>query len=342
MVSTNLFRALPPAPFRTGFDAEEDEPLLDDAWPHLQIVYEFLLRFLVSTEQDTKVLKKYINHEFLVSLLELFDTEDPRERDYLKTILHRIYGKFMSLRAFIRTAINNVFFRFVYETERHNGIGELLEILGSIINGFALPLKEEHKNFLILVLTPLHKVKMLSGFHLQLAYCVAQFIEKDSSLSVPVLTQLIKFWPIQNSQKEVLFLNELEELLELTPPEHFKKFMVPLFKQVGRAIGSSHFQVAERALFLWNNEYVATLVSDFREVLLPLVYGPLNTNANSHWNATVHTLSQNVLKLFHDMDPALFDKCASEAATREVSKKEGTKVRSTKWAALQQKYPGPA
>jgi serine/threonine-protein phosphatase 2A regulatory subunit B' len=33
----------------------------------------------------------------------------------------------------------------VYETERHNGVAELLEILGSIINGFALPLKEEHK-----------------------------------------------------------------------------------------------------------------------------------------------------------------------------------------------------
>ena len=31
--------------------------------------------------------------------------------------------------------------RFVYETEHFNGVGELLEILGSIINGFALPLK---------------------------------------------------------------------------------------------------------------------------------------------------------------------------------------------------------
>ncbi len=51
-------------------------------------------------------------------------------------------GKFMSLRSFIRKAIGNVFFRFVYETEKHNGIGELLEILGSIINGFALPLKQ--------------------------------------------------------------------------------------------------------------------------------------------------------------------------------------------------------
>lgn len=35
--------------------------------------------------------------------------------------------------------------RFIFETERHNGVAELLEILGSIINGFALPLKEEHK-----------------------------------------------------------------------------------------------------------------------------------------------------------------------------------------------------
>ena len=57
----------------------------------------------------------------------------------------RIYGKFMVHRPFVRKAINNVFYRFIWETERHNGVAELLEILGSIINGFALPLKEEHK-----------------------------------------------------------------------------------------------------------------------------------------------------------------------------------------------------
>lgn len=54
-------------------------------------------------------------------------------------------------RPYIRRAINHVFYRFVYETERHNGIAELLEILGSIINGFALPLKEEHKVSIIQV-----------------------------------------------------------------------------------------------------------------------------------------------------------------------------------------------
>lgn len=45
----------------------------------------------------------------------------------------------------------SLFTRFVYETEHFNGVGELLEILGSIINGFALPLKVEHKQFLVKV-----------------------------------------------------------------------------------------------------------------------------------------------------------------------------------------------
>lgn len=71
---------------------------------------------------------------FFVQLLELFDSEDPRERDFLKTVLHRIYGKFLGLRAFIRKQINNIFLRFIYETEHFNGVGELLEILGRFVS----------------------------------------------------------------------------------------------------------------------------------------------------------------------------------------------------------------
>lgn len=39
----------------------------------------------------------------------------------------------------------------------------------SIINGFALPLKTEHKQFLVRVLIPLHSVKSLSVFHAQVS-----------------------------------------------------------------------------------------------------------------------------------------------------------------------------
>jgi len=56
-----------------------------------------------------------------MQLLDLFDSEDPRERECLKTVLHRIYGKFLSLRAFIRKQINNIFLRYVRDTVAAHG-----------------------------------------------------------------------------------------------------------------------------------------------------------------------------------------------------------------------------
>jgi serine/threonine-protein phosphatase 2A regulatory subunit B' len=53
----------------------------------------------------------YYDKHLPFQLLELFDSEDPRERDFLKTTLHRIYGKFLGLRAYIRKQINNIFYR---------------------------------------------------------------------------------------------------------------------------------------------------------------------------------------------------------------------------------------
>ena len=52
-------------------------------------------------EIDAKDIRDALNNDFIIKLLELFESEDPRERDYLKTILHRIYGRFMPLREFI-------------------------------------------------------------------------------------------------------------------------------------------------------------------------------------------------------------------------------------------------
>lgn len=251
MFASNLFRSIPPPVNPTGdaFDPEEDEPVLELAWPHLQIVYEFFLRFVESPDFNTNIAKRYIDTHFVLQLLELFDSEDPRERDFLKTTLHRIYGKFLNLRAFIRRSINYVFFHFVYDTERHNGIAELLEILGSIINGFALPLKEEHKTFLTRSLIPLHKVKSLALYHPQLAYCVVQFLEKDAQLTEDVVLGLLRYWPKINSPKEVMFLNEIEEILDVIEPHEFQRIQVPLFKQLSKCFASQHFQVAERALF---------------------------------------------------------------------------------------------
>lgn len=340
MFEANLFRPLPShcragSPSAAGGENDVDEPLFDPAWSHLQVVYELLLKFIASKELDAKLAKKYVDHAFILRLLDLFDSEDPRERDCLKTILHRIYGKFMVHRPFIRKSVSNIFYRFVFETERHNGVAELLEVFGSVISGFALPLKEEHKMFLWRALIPLHKPKTVGIYLQQLTYCVIQFIEKEPKLVSTVIRGLLKYWPVTNSQKEVMFLGELEEVLESTNLVEFQKVMIPMFRRIGCCLNSSHFQVAERALFLWNNDHVINLIAQNRQVILPIIFPALERNTRNHWNQAVLNVTMNVRKIFFDMDEELFNSCQKKFEEEEAGRTALEEKRRVTWERLE-------
>lgn len=70
MFSKNLFRPIPPPmnPQGEAFDPEEDEPVLEVAWPHIQVVYEFFLRFIESQDFNTNIAKQYIDHHFVLQV----------------------------------------------------------------------------------------------------------------------------------------------------------------------------------------------------------------------------------------------------------------------------------
>ncbi|KAL6845275.1 hypothetical protein ACP4OV_024770 [Aristida adscensionis] len=338
MFAINLFRVFPPrcrSSSSGGGEGEEEQPMFDPAWPHLQLVYDLLLKFIGSSSLDAKIGKKYFDHSFITKLLVLFDSEDPRERGCLKTILHQLYGKFTMHRPFIRKAVSNIFYQFVFETDRHNGIAELLEVFGSVISGFALPLKEEHKTFLWRVLIPLHKPKTVGVYLQQLTYCVTQFIEKEPKLASSVILGLLRFWPITNSQKEVMFLSEIEEVLEATNMIEFQKCMVPLFQRIARCINSSHFQVAERALFMWNNDHMISLVTQNRQVIMPIVTPALEQNSQSHWNQAVLNLTANVKKMLSEMDEDLFSACLAKYMEDEEKRASSDQERRLAWERLE-------
>lgn len=45
--------------------------MLELAWPHLQIVYEFFLRFVESPDFNTNIGKRYIDQSFVLSVGDL-------------------------------------------------------------------------------------------------------------------------------------------------------------------------------------------------------------------------------------------------------------------------------
>lgn len=93
-------------------------------------------------------------------------------------------------------------------------------------------------------------------------------------------------------------------------------------------------QVAERALYYWNNEYIVNLMGENVHTVLPIIFDPLYTNSKTHWNRCVvktapasggllmrtalvlphrqiHNLVYNALKLFMEINPPLFEECTN-------------------------------
>jgi hypothetical protein len=58
-----------------------------------------------------------------------------------------------------------------------------------------------------------------------------------------VVLGLLRYWPKVNSTKEVMFLNEVEDIFEVMDPAEFAKVQEPLFNQLAKSVASPHFQV---------------------------------------------------------------------------------------------------
>jgi len=223
MMKANLFRSLP-LTFRQllatpDYCQEDDsEEVEDPHYPHLCYVYEIALMFVRNINVDDKTRKRYLGKSFIVPLTELFASEDVREREYLKAILHGIYARNMRLRRLIRTQMSNCCFRVIFSgndanvaDDIENGISECLQLVCSIIQGLTTPIKAEYKNILYRVLIPLHKAnsRKLHKFHETLLACCIQFILKDLSIGLDILDGLLRFWPHQSASKSDMFLKEV-------------------------------------------------------------------------------------------------------------------------------------
>jgi len=95
-------------------------------------------------------------------------------------------------------------------------------------------------------------------------------------------------------------------------------------------------QVSERALFFWHNEYVSSLIADYRDSVLPVIFPLLHENAEKHWNTTVSNLAGNVLKIFEELDKELLRECEKKYEEQQRKKSAYVKQRAEKWHMIEQ------
>ena len=163
---------------------------------------------------------------------------------------------------------------------------------------------------------------------------MVQFLEKDSSLTEVVISGLLKYWPKTASSKEVMFLGEIEEILDTTDPKHFAAIQVPLFKQIAKCVSSPHFQVAERALYFWHSDYILSMIEENSDAIMPIMFPALYKISKEHWNQTIIALVYNVLKTFMEMNSRLFDELTASYKSERQKEKKKEKERDELWRKL--------
>ena len=65
---------------------------------------------------------------------------------------------------------------------------------------------------------------------------MTQYVEKDPNLAVDIINSMLKFWPVSLTSKQILFLNELEEFLELAQSPEFASVQKILFKRLAQGV----------------------------------------------------------------------------------------------------------
>ena len=94
-------------------------------------------------------------------------------------------------------------------------------------------------------------------------------------------------------------------------------------------------QVAERAHLLWNNEHILNLITQNRQVILPLVLSAIVHDGQSHWNQAVLNLTQNIRKMLSQMDEELVAACQCRIEEEDSSASSAAERRRVTWERLE-------
>ncbi len=161
-----------------------------------------------------------------------------------------------------------------------------------------------------------------------------QYVKKEPPLAATIIAELCSKWPKKCCAKEVLFLDEIESILEQMEPADFDTIYEKLFKKLAQAIMSHHFQVGTRALMILNNEALVRLFGSKRSLILPIIFKSLYSNTESHWNETVSSMSKQIMDAFMNMDMNLFNDCFNKHMADVAEEAENLELTRLKWEEL--------
>jgi serine/threonine-protein phosphatase 2A regulatory subunit B' len=341
MIALNIFRPLP-SKKASELDAMEgdNEALesMDKGWSTLEVVYEIFINVIKHNAISESILKHFLTESFIQSWLDLFESSNNEERDYMKRIIHKLYQKVVKRRKHFRKMFNNQFLTLIYERPSSKGANEILDIYSSVISGFAVPLRTEHVDFFKHFLTPLLKMQSCSEFYEELLRCILIFLNKDKTLAEPLLKTVLEFWPYGNTTKEIGFLVTLYESMDyITDLDNIELYIDPLFKRIASWLNSEHVQVIDRSMTFFEKDWLVDLIRYNAKEIYTIIVPPIERQILEHWHPALKSNFQDLRLILQELEADTYnDVCKVYKQTIEAKISKRNELDS-KWKMLEEK-----
>ena len=270
--------------FNNNNNKNRNEKEIQEYLDSINNIYDILYILINNKECKAQILKEYIKFDFLNKFVNLFKTDIYNERENLKIILHQLYSKLTSKRRLIRGIITNYLNFNIISLNQINGAAELLEVMASIILGYTIPLKDEHINFFKNTIIPLYQMEKCNCFFNNLNRCSMLFLEKDSSLSIILLEKIMEFFSFQSYKIKILFLNEIENILDFCEIEKINLLVEKLFKIIVGCFSEYNITLKEKALSFFENEIFVCIIKRYINISFAIIVPKIYYFRNNPWD----------------------------------------------------------
>ena len=320
MVVKNINRAFPKVP-KSIVDCGDQ--IFDAAWPHLQLIYEGLLKFFQGCPANLSV-----QHQTIVpALISCCCSPDGRERMAVRDILKNFYSKSHNCRS-----------QIIRISKSHFKAGlcsaELLDFFIRVIDAFKTPLSPHHKSFFQDAILYLHTTNNFFNFCLPLFQCINHFIVLDNFLFKSTIYFLYKHWPESNVKKQILFFSEIEGLLinfsnlvELETAEY-------LFKLIANAVQQPNLELSEAAmnviLGIALSKILPKFMNNAQSILVPALY----KTGKKHWNNAIREDAIDVIDQLSQLSPEAFQKAKEVIASEKKKLSQEKEINAQNWKKI--------
>lgn len=267
---------------------------MDPSWYILEPAYSLLLA-LVQTQPQ--FVESYLTSSFLIQLTHNYHSHDVREQKQITQLIYRIYAAFSELRFSVKFALQMCIQEYLSNEGWCEGVGEALGFYAIILKGMSVPIREEHIVFLNKYLFALLKQSRIEYLYANCEKCFKQYIEKDPSFAVPIVSTVLRFWPRGNLNKEIAFVMLLEKCIQLVDNEDvLSEICEPIRKRLCTCVESENMLVAEKVLRLFCDDgFLKKLLRGLKEKDFRLM---LDSVEERSWSIGVKKQCRRVKELY--------------------------------------------